>query len=467
MMACRCVLPLFVLLTTAAAQSLPCHDLTGAVAVAQDLLATHPLTGSSCLRIDQHGQTLLAQPFGSFTLQEVVPIASATKTLSAAVLLSLVDSGQLLLDDRVGQYLPEWNFGVRATITLRMCFTHTSGLPSNHPAISDDTITLRQAAQQLATAPLQFTPGTAFDYGGVSMQVAGAVCEVVAGRSWAQLFQQRIAGPLLMTATDYQAFGPTANPRIAGGAQSNLRDFAVFVDMLRAGGQWNGGTVLSAASVATMLTDQTSGLPILGSPHPDLAPYGIGIWLDRRDAAGQTLSASAVGAFGFAGWVDRAHDASGVFLVRSQNQTTYPYTRRIWQQCDDALLPPGTTCVGAPSPACAPGGWLTATTPARSGNLEFTLRAARAPAGMPGALVLGAPSATPTPLADLLAFVGAPFLVVDTWNADAEGRAEVAAPLATGLAGQTFGIQSVWLSASVCPMLGLQASHALRLDVLP
>ncbi len=461
------VLPVAAFVATAAAQSLPCHDLGGAVAVAQELLAAYPLTGSSCLRIDQHGQPQLAQAFGGFTLQEVVPIASATKTLSAAVLLSLVDSGQLALDDRVGQYLPEWNVGVRAAITLRMCFTHTSGLPSAHPAVGDDTITLRQAAQQLATAPLQFSPGTAFDYGGVSMHVAGAVCEVAAGMSWAQLFQQRIAAPLQMTATDYLAFGPTANPRIAGGAQSNLRDFAAFVEMLRAGGQWNGMNVLAAASVATMLSDQTSGLPIVGTPHPDQAPYGIGIWLERRDSAGQTLLAAAVGAFGFAGWVDRAHDASGVFLVRSQNQITYPYTRRIWEQCDDALLPPGASCVGSGSPACAAGSWLNGAGPVREGNVDFAVRAARAPAGSPGLLVFGAPGPVPLPVGDLLAFVGAPFLVVGSWTADPDGRGVLAAPLTSGLAGQVFGLQAVWLSAAPCAGLGLQASHALRLDVLP
>lgn len=452
-------------LTTA--QSLACHDLLGIAPIAQELLAAFPLTGSSCVRVDQAGANVYAQAFGSFTLQEVVPIASATKTLSAAVLMSLVDSGVLTLDDRVGQYLPEWNIGNKALITLRMCFTHSSGLPGSHPAISDNSITLRQAAQTLATVPLQFVPGSAFAYGGVSMHVAGAVCEVAAGQSWAQVFQQRVATPLQMTTTDYYAFGFTQNPRIAGGARCNARDYAVLVDMLRGGGVWQGATVLSPVSVATMLSDQTSALPIVSSPHPTNAPYGIGIWLDRRDSQGRTLLASGVGAFGFTGWVDLAHDASGVFLVRNQNVNVIPYVARIWAECDAALLPPGVACVGSGSPACAAGTWLNGTQRAKAGNLDFALLATRAPAGLPGAMVLGDPLTAGLPFFDLSAFVGPQFDVVAGLVAEVNGRAMLPAPLTATLAGATFGLQSVWLSPNPCLQLGLLASHAVRVDVLP
>ena len=452
---------------TTSAQTLGCHDLAGLAPIAQQLLATFPLQGDSCLRVDQQGQTLYQQAFGTFTLQQVVPIASATKTLSAAVLMSLVDTGHVALDDRVGQYLPEWNVGLKAQITLRMCFTHTAGLPGNAPAVGDDTLTLRQAAQQLANTPLLSLPGARFDYGGVSMHVAGAVCEVATGLSWAQLFAQRLAVPLQMTATDYAAFGPTQNPRIAGGARSNLRDYAVFVEMLRARGTWNGTQVLTAASVDELLTAQTVGLPVLSTPHPYGAPYGIGIWIDRRDSLGRTTFASGVGAFGFAGWVDRDHDSSGAFLVDHLNQQTYPYLERMWAVCDDALWPAGTSCVGTGSPACAAGAWLNGTSPARAGNLDFALRASAAPAGQPGALVLGAPLPGGLPFADLVAFLGPQLDVIAGLLADSAGRATLAAPLAPALAGQTFGLQCLWWSPAGCAQLGLQASHALRIDVLP
>jgi hypothetical protein len=237
--------------------------------------------------------------------------------------------------------------------------------------------------------------------------------------------------------------------------------------MLRGGGVWQGATVLSPASVATMLSDQTSALPIVSSPHPTNAPYGIGIWLDRRDSQGRTLLASGVGAFGFTGWVDLAHDASGVFLVRNQNANVIPYVARIWAECDAALLPPGVACVGSGSPACAPGTWLNGTQRAKAGNLDFALLATRAPAGLPGVLVLGNPLRAGLPFFDLLSFVGPQFDMVAGLVADANGRTVLAAPLATTLAGATFGLQSVWLSSNPCLQLGLLASHAVRVDVSP
>jgi CubicO group peptidase (beta-lactamase class C family) len=461
-------LSLALLLSPAAvAQNLPCHDFQAIPPIAAELLAAWPLTGSSVLRIDQHGQTVFARAFGSYTLATVVPIASATKTLSAAVLMSLVDSGALALDDRVGQWLPEWNTGVRAQITLRMCFSHTSGLPASHPAMLDETITLRQAAARLATAALEYPPGTTFRYGDVGMHVAGAVCEVASGQSWANLFAQRIAQPLQMVATDYLGLGSASNPRIGHGGRSNQRDYAVFFDLLRAGGTWNGTRVLSVASVETMLTDHTSGLPIGHTPHPYRAPYGIGIWLDRSDSQGRVVFASGVGALGFAGWLDRDHDASGAFVIRNQNPQTYPYLERMWQAAADAMLPPGITCFGAGSPTCAGGTWANGSSPAAAGNLDFEVRSAHAPTNAPGFVLLGDPLVAGQPFVDLVGHVGPTIAVAAAVASDADGRAALAAPLPTALAGATLGLQSLWLTPATCTQLGLQASHALRLDVAP
>ncbi|MBL8753930.1 MAG: beta-lactamase family protein [Planctomycetes bacterium] len=447
------------------AQSLGCHDLGGIAPIATELFLAAPLQGSSSMRVTQQGVVLFEQPFGTATLNDVMPIASATKTLSAAVLMSLVDANLLSLDDHVGQYLPEWNTGLKALVTLRMCFTHTSGIQPNDPAVNNQALTLRQAAQQLAGQPLRFLPGNKFEYGGGGMHVAGAVCEVVANQAWDQLFAQRIALPLGMTATDYAGFGPTTNPMIAGGARSTLRDYARFVEMLRLRGTVNGVQVLSTASVDTMLTAQTVGLPIVGTPHPYSAPYGIGIWIDHRDAQGRTTFASGVGAFGFAGWIDRNHDASGVYAIHYLNQISYPYLERMWQEIDAAVLPPGATCLGAPTPACAPGVWLNGDRTVVSGASEFTLRVDRAPASSIGAMLLGDPLNGGLPVFDLSAFLGPQIDVIAGLVSDANGRATLAASLLGVPAASIFGLQSVWLSPAPCTAMGLQASHGLRLDV--
>jgi CubicO group peptidase (beta-lactamase class C family) len=450
-----------------ALRSQSCHDLNGVDLIANDLLQQAPVFGSSCVLVKQHGVTQLERCYGNYTMSQVVPIASATKTLSGAVLMSLVDDGIVSLDDLVAQYLPEWGVGEKAQITLRMCFAHTAGISGHSSVISDNTITLRQAAQLIALSPLQSTPGTTFAYAGGSMHVAGAVCEVASGQSWAQLFVQRIAQPLGMTATDFGAFGPTSNPRIAGGARSNLRDFSALMEMLRANGLFGGVQVLSQQAVNTLLSDQTAGTVIASTPHPYAAPYGIGIWLDGQDSQGRTLFASGVGAFGFAGWVDRARDVSGVFLVRYVNEQTYPYLERIWQEVGDALLPAGVACVGISTPTCAHDVWLNGNGAATAGNLDFAVVVARAPANALGGMVLGEPAPGGLGVLDMTAFIGPPFVTVATLLSDADGRAAVSAPLASGLLGLTVGVQSFWLGDNACAATGLQASHALQLTVLP
>jgi hypothetical protein len=152
------MLSIVLMVVAAAPQGPPCHSLAGIVGIQQELLAQAPLFASSCVRIEQQGAVAHQSCVGTYAPVDVVPIASATKTLSAAVLMSLVDSGLLSLDDTVGQYLPEWNTGQKALITLRMCFAHTSGMNATHPAVGDDTLTLRQAAAQIATAPSAKSP---------------------------------------------------------------------------------------------------------------------------------------------------------------------------------------------------------------------------------------------------------------------------------------------------------------------
>ncbi|MGE3175194.1 MAG: serine hydrolase domain-containing protein [Planctomycetota bacterium] len=451
---------------TLAAQAPPCHDLGGLDAVAQDAFAQAPLLQGLNLRVDQRGQTVYQRSFGGYGPGQVVPIASATKTLSAAVLLSLVDDGTLSLDDPVGSWLPEWNVGQKAQITLRMCFTHSSGMPTSAAPESDASITLRQAAFRIALLPLDAAPGSQFAYGGVSMHVAGAVCEVASGLGWNALFQQRIAGPLGMTATDYLAFGTAQNPRIAGGANSDLEDYARFVAMLRQGGVFQGTRVLSQAAVDTMLTDQTSGLPVANTPHPDNAPYGVGIWLDRADAFGRTTLATAAGAFGFAGWVDRAHDASGVWLVLSQVATMYPFVQRCWGVTDVALAPQGVACVGSPTPPCAPDARLFATTWARAGQPDFALGLAKGPASSFGSVWVGAGGpAFGAPVFDLIGYLPPDALLVGSLATDAVGAGRLAAPLFAIPPGALFTLQGAWLDDTGCGTSGLRASRAVVVDV--
>lgn len=452
----------------AIAQGPTCHGLNEVTNIVQQVMAAVPGTLGANLEINQHGQNLYRQSFGSYSLQQVVAMASATKPMSATVLMSLVDQQLLALDDPVAMYLPEYSTPPLDTITLRMCFAHTSGLPNSSQWVSNHSINLRTAAQNIANEALQFTPGTRFSYGSVGMHVAGAVCEVVAGQPWAQLFDQRVATPLGLTDTSYTAHGMTNNPRISGGAVSSLRDYSIFFETLRNGGIHNNVRILSEAAVEEMMTDQTSHLPITFSPNPQGAPYGIGLWVDQQDSAGRATHVSSPGFWGFCGWIDRAREVTGVFVVASNGQLTWPYFERIVAVADAALPPVGTACHGTGSPACAADTWLNATTWPRVGLTGFGLRTDHAPAGSLGVMWLAyAPATAPSTVLDLSIWLPSPFAATAGLVADANGHAMLPVSLANIAAGQSFAVQSAWLDTGGCGQFGVRASHALTLTIQP
>jgi CubicO group peptidase (beta-lactamase class C family) len=285
------------------------------------LAADHDLEGAS-VRLARGGQVLHLDHTGSYGPDTRVAIASASKWLSALTLARLVEAGVLRWDSRVGEFFPDAPAATR-DITLTQLFSHTSGITIDDVAcLSDRRTTLQACARQILDLPLEWTPGTAFAYGGNSMQVAGAMAEIASGRSWDTLFLAEMVGPLGLTATDWTAgangtgYVPNPNPRIGGGARSTLDDYGRIVDMLLAGGLHEGATFLQPQTLATMALDRTVGLVIVASPVAEYGfGYGFGQWVEAKDARGATYRVSSPGAFGFTPWVDWRSGSNGVILV--------------------------------------------------------------------------------------------------------------------------------------------------------
>lgn len=286
-------------------------------------LASRPaIPGAGLLIADFDGDVIHEQYWGTYDRHTVVPIASASKWLSAGVIMSLVDQGRLDLDRPVGQTLGSFagRPGGKADMTVRQMFSHTSGLPGQTQWESSSTVTLQEAAAGIGQFTLmRATPGASFTYGGASMHVAGAVAEVVGGTGWADLFTTRIAGPLGMTATDYLGVGTAANPRIAGGIRSSVGDIAAYLRMIGNQGLFAGQRILSAEAVQVMLSDQTGGAIATGVPGgiDSYRGYGMGTWIERTDGAGQPVEFSSPGVFGTTPWINVQHGYYGVFLVDS------------------------------------------------------------------------------------------------------------------------------------------------------
>jgi CubicO group peptidase (beta-lactamase class C family) len=270
---------------------------------------------------------------GGLAVDAPMPIASASKWLAVATILSVVDEGLLELDAPVAEYVVELDRPDKRTMTLRQCMSCTAGwsgfLLGEQPGWGSDEFAVAAGAARVRTAP-----GAAFRYGGVTFQIAAIAAERVTGKDWHTLFAERIASPLGMTATKFAAMRPfgadpgtTRLPAVAGGAISTLADYTKFVQMLLGDGDFAGRCVLSPESVALMLSDQVAAAVDVRMPG-DLGTglgdvrYGLGTWLLRPE--GTWLRACDPGAFGFTPWIDRDLGVGGVLAIRDRSARVLP-----------------------------------------------------------------------------------------------------------------------------------------------
>jgi CubicO group peptidase (beta-lactamase class C family) len=288
--------------------------------VTQFINSRPAIAGAGLYIADFQGNTIHEQYWGNYDRNTTARIGSATKIISAGVLMSLVDDGKLGLDQKVSEILP--SFGGRSDgksdITIRQLFTHTSGLPGDTTWVNNPNITLQAAANGIAQSTTMLSaPGTNVVYGGTSMHVAGAAAEIVSGMGWANLFNVEIATPLGMTQTDFLGVGTANNPRIAGGIRTSIADLSAYMQMIGNNGVHQGQRILSENAINTMLRDQTNGAAVSDIPaviDPYLG-YGIGNWVDRKDSSGKPIEFSSPGAFGTTPWLNIEKGYYGIFFV--------------------------------------------------------------------------------------------------------------------------------------------------------
>ncbi len=179
------------------------------------------------------GRDGAGQPLAS---NQLISIASITKTMTAAVILQLADEKALSLDDPISRWLkPQAN--IRGDITIRQLLNHTNGL-DNYTA----TDALRQAVEanpeRIFTAdellsflrPARFDPGTKTEYTNTSFVLLGQVAERVTGRSMVSLYHQRLWDPLglseIFLPGHEAAAGPVASVNMNSTAVAPLSQMA-------------------------------------------------------------------------------------------------------------------------------------------------------------------------------------------------------------------------------------------------
>ncbi|MEM7202929.1 MAG: serine hydrolase domain-containing protein [Planctomycetota bacterium] len=135
------------------------------------------------------------------TLDTRFCIASISKPITRIMLQQLVDAGELSWDAKVVQWCPQ--VPGADTMTLAMLRDHTSGIPHRVTEPRDETVPISAAemVDRVATAKSLFAPGQGESYSSAGYSVLARVLEIVSGRPYDVLLQDRICNPAAMRRT--------------------------------------------------------------------------------------------------------------------------------------------------------------------------------------------------------------------------------------------------------------------------
>jgi CubicO group peptidase (beta-lactamase class C family) len=164
---------------------------------------------SASVAVVKGGKLVYAHAYGKARLQpplEATPemrysIGSISKQFTAAAILLLQEEGKLSLDDAVGKYVPGLTRGDE--VTIHQILSHTSGYQDYWPEDYVMTPMLKPvSAQQILDTwgkkPLDFEPGTQWQYSNTNFVIAGRIVETVTGSSLMDFLTQHVFRPLGM-----------------------------------------------------------------------------------------------------------------------------------------------------------------------------------------------------------------------------------------------------------------------------
>jgi CubicO group peptidase (beta-lactamase class C family) len=169
---------------------------------------------SASVAVVQHGKLVYAHAYGfarlgadstsavAATPEMRYSIGSISKQFTAAAILMLQEQGKLSIDEPVGKYISGLTRGDE--VTIREILSHTSGYQDYWPEDYVMTPMLQpETAQQIldtwAKKPLDFEPGTQWQYSNTNFVIAGRIVEIVSGEPLFQFLTERIFSPLGMT----------------------------------------------------------------------------------------------------------------------------------------------------------------------------------------------------------------------------------------------------------------------------
>lgn len=328
-------------------------------------------------------------------------IYSMTKPITSIALMQLYEQGRVLLEDPVSAYIPEFAEmqvftggtptapkvrPAQTVMTVKDVLTHASGLTYGfffqnnldamyrQDGLGDFQLpdyTLEEGMRRLATKPLAFDPGTAWNYS-MSTDVCGRLVEVIAGVGLDEYFAERITGPLGMDDTAFHVpadkkdrftsnyaltpdeplmivdsfdASPYLSPPVflsgGGGLVGTVDDYQRFVDMLLNGGELDGRRIIGRKTLEYMTINhlpEGKTLNELGQSlfsEAVMEGMGFGLGFSTLVDPARNGAVSSGGEFAWGGaastafWVDPAEEITCVFMTQLMPSSSYPLRREL------------------------------------------------------------------------------------------------------------------------------------------
>lgn len=183
--------------------------------------------------VAQKGRIIYHKAFGMANLELGVPlrpdhvfrIGSVSKQFTAAAILQLMEQGKLSLDDDLTRFIPDYpTMGKK--ITVEHLLTHTSGIKSYTemkewtPEVHRKDFTPAALVDFFKNQPMDFEPGTQYQYNNSGYILLGYIIEKVSGESYGAYISEHIFKPLGMHNSYYGDVEPVIRNRAAGYSRS-------------------------------------------------------------------------------------------------------------------------------------------------------------------------------------------------------------------------------------------------------
>ncbi len=306
-----------------------------------------------CVR---QGKDVFAKSFGASTsADDIFLLASISKPMSAAALMTLNDQGKFHLDDPVKKFIPEFTGGVKYRITIRQLLTHVSGLPDQLPgnqSLRRRHAKLSEFVDEAIRTPLLFEPGSRYKYSSMGILVASEVAHRISGTAFLDFIDKTVFRPLEM---GHSALGlgrfkleETVSCQVldaapeSGAGEPTAKEWDWNSAYWRKLGAPWGGAHASAPDVARFFAEflhpagkvvkpETARLMVRNHNREGLTPRGLGfaIGAEAGSPGCSERTFGHTGATGTLAWADPATHTICVVLTTLPGRAANPHPRKL------------------------------------------------------------------------------------------------------------------------------------------